>query len=196
MPAFLDIAAKDFKSQSKGDILTISGVACSEDPSGRMVGIEITDTTVTKALHYVYDWKVDFSHTLVNQNAQGWRFRVEVDPAYISMSEVGKGELKSGMQDHVETSEYWEGSQVVSFTSDSMTVDIPKNGVYQTASGLSDIDYLKLLKSDFSDIFKVRLKASRYHVSESDVDIIIIAGGFMQITEEQALNQILDKLDE
>ena len=197
MPVFLDIAALDFKSQTKGDILSITGSFCSEDPSGRMVGIEITDATLEETLHYIQSWKVDFSHTLENQNANFWWITIAVDPAYISMSGVGTAELKEGMQVHVEsTTGYWEGTTVVNFTSSSMTVKIPKNGVYQTANELSALDYLKLLKSDFSDVFKVRLKAKRYYVASADVDQIISAGGFMQITKAQALTKIIDKLSE
>ena len=197
MPAFLDIAAMDLKSYDKGDIISIAPDMCSQDPSGRMVGVEITDTTVEESLRYVHDWQVDFEHTLVGQNAFGWQYTISVDPIYISASDVGRGELKDKMITHIEnSSNYWEGSAVVSFTSNSMTVNIPKDGPYQTAHGLDNIDYLKLLKSDFSDIFKTRLKASRYHVSESDVDTIIAAGGFMQITKAQALNKVIDKLEQ
>ena len=194
MPAFIDIAARDLKSYNKGDIIGIAG-RCST-PTDKIVGVEITDATINQSLHYVYGWYIDFSHTLVNQNENGWRFEIEVDPAYISASDVGKDELKAGMQDHVESNEYWEGSSVVSFTSNSMVVDIPKDGIYQTANELSNLDYLKLLKSNFSDVFKIRLFPSRYHASAAQVDQIIAAGGFIQITKEQALNKIIDKLEE
>lgn len=100
------------------------------------------------------------------------------------------------MQDHVENSEYWDGSQVVSFTSSSMTVDVPKNGIYQMASGLNNLDYLKLLKSNFRDVFRTQLNVSRYHFSESDVDAVIAAGGTVTRTKQQAITHMLDKLEE
>ncbi len=101
------------------------------------------------------------------------------------------------MQDHCNGgSEYWEGCNVVSFTASSMTVDIPKNGVYQTANGLSDLDYLKLLKSDFSDIFMTVLNVRRYYFLEADVDTAISQGGQITLTKAQALNKVQDRLDD
>jgi len=146
--------------------------------------------------HYINDWHIDFRHVFVAENELGWRYRIEVDPIYISASDVGKQEVKSEMVSLVESGEYWEGSRVFKIKSDYMTVDIPKNGVYQTASGLSDLDYLKLLKKDFSDVFRQRLNVSRYHFSEADVDTVIAAGGTIEQTKLQALNKVLDKLEE
>jgi hypothetical protein len=199
MPAYITLAAKDFKSYKKGDILSVAieGKQHTISSSGNFVGVEITGATGEQVKHFTLDWQVDFSHTLNSENAFGWQFIIEVDPAYISMSNVGKAELKDGMQDHINnTSKYWEGSTVVGFTSNSMTVNIPKNGPYQTANGLSDIDYLKKLKRDFSDIFKTRINPHRYHFSEADVDIVLANGGTITVTKEVALNKIIDKLDE
>ena len=156
----------------------------------------ISDATHAEAQHYIEGWVIDFSHTIENQNANFWWITIEVDPAYIDASETSRAELKAGMQDHVTTTEYWEGTSVVSFTSSSMTVKIPKNGVYQTAEGLSNLDYLKLLKSDFSDVFKTFLKIRRYHFSGAGVDTVIAQGGSITITKAQALNNIIDRLDE
>jgi len=198
MPAYLDIAARDLTSYKKGDIVAIAieGKQCSVDPSGAFVGLTISDASRDQVHHYVNDWKIDFKHTLNGQNAFGWQYIIEVDPIYISVSEVGKAELKSKMQDHINNSPYWEGSEVVAFTTISMTVNIPKNGPYQTAHGLDNIDYLKLLKSDFSDIFKARLNIRRYHFSEADVDQVIAGGGAITLTKAQALSKIIDRLEE
>ena len=156
----------------------------------------ISDASHAEAQHYIEGWEIDFSHTLDNQNNNFWWVIIEVDPAYIDASETSKTELKTSMQDHVVNSKYWAGSSVVSFTSSSMTVKIPKGGTYQTAEGLSNLDYLKLLKSDFSDIFKTFLKIRRYHFSEADVDNVIAQGGEITITKAQALNNIIDRLTE
>jgi len=199
MPAYLDIAARDLTSYKKGDIVAVAieGKQCSIDPSGALIGLTISDATREQVHHYIHDWKVDFLHTLNSQNAFGWQYIIEVDPIYISASDIGKAELKDKMQDHVNGgSQYWEGCQAVGFTSNSMTVNIPKDGPYQTAHGLDNIDFLKLLKSDFSDIFRTRLNVRRYHFSEADVDQVIADGGAITLTRAQALNRIIDRLEQ
>ena len=157
----------------------------------------ITDASREEVHNYVSHWVIDFQHVLENQNANFWWITISVDPIYISASNVGAAELKTTVQDHVTSvSEYWEGTSVVSFTSSSMTVKIPKNGVYQVANGLTALEYLNLLKSDFSDVFKTTINFSRYHFSEADVDTAIANGGRIEITKAQALNRALDKLEE
>ncbi len=198
MPTYLDIAARDLTTYKKGDVVGISieGKQCSVDPSGAFIGLIISDATREEVHHYIHDWQIDFEHTLISENASGWRYKIKVDPVYISASNIGKAELKTGMQNHITSAEYWAGSSVFSFTTSSMTVDIPKNGTYQTTKGLSDVDYLKLLKADFRDIFKVRLNASRYHFSDADVDQVIADGGSITLTKAQTLNKVIDKLGE
>ena len=198
MPAYIDIAARDLTSYKKGDIvgIAIEGKECSQDPSGAFICLIISDATREEVHHYINDWMIDFRHVFVNENADGWRYRIEVDPIYISASDVGKQEIKAEMVNLVETGEYWEGSSVFKIKNDYMTVDIPKNGVYQTSSGLSDFDYLSLLKKDFSDVFSQRLNISRYHFSDADVDTVIADGETITLTKLQALNRVLDKLEE
>jgi len=156
----------------------------------------ISDASREEVHHYISDWTIDFRHVYVGENDDGWRYRIEVDPVYISASKVGKQEMKAEMVSLIENGEYWEGSSVFKIKVDYMTVDIPKNGVYQTASGLSDFDYLKLLKSDFSDVFRQRLNISRCHFSDEDVDTVIADGGTITLTKLQALNRVLDRLEE
>lgn len=148
--------------------------------------------------HYAFGWEVDFVHVLVDQDQDSWTYRLEVDPALISASDVGKAEMKTAMRDHIESgSEYWEGSQVLSFGPNSITVQIPKNGPYQVANGMSDNNYRKLLRSDFSDIFKTVINIRRYHFSESDVDDLVNNhGGQRTVTAAQAMSVIIDRLDE
>ena len=198
MPAYLDIAALDFKDWKKGDIvgLAIEGKQCSVDPTGRLVCVVITDANREEVQQYTEEWNMYFRHVYVSENDLGWRYRIEVDPVYISASGLGKDEVKDAMVYLIENDEYWEGSSVFKIRTDYMTVDIPKNGPYQTASGLSDLDYLKLLKSNFSDVFRTTLNISRYHFSEADVDLAIANGGRVEITKLQALNRALDKLEE
>lgn len=198
MPAYIDIAARDLTSYKKGDIvgIAIEGKECSQDPTGAFICLVISDATREEVHHYINDWSIDFRHVFINENDLGWIYRIEVDPIYISASDVGKQEMKAEMVSLIENGEYWQGSSVFKIKVDYMTVDIPKNGVYQTASGLSDFDYLKLLKSNFRDVFRARLNISRYHFSEADVDTVIADGGTITLTKLQAMNKVLDRLEE
>jgi hypothetical protein len=198
MPAYIDIAARDLTSYAKGDIvgIAIEGKQCSISPSNAFICLIISDATRDQVHHYINQWTIDFRHVYVSENDNGWRYRIEVDPIYISASNVGKQEMKTEMVDLIENGEYWEGCSVFKVKIDYITIDIPKNGVYQTASGLSDFDYLKLLKSDFSDVFRARLDVSRYHFSDADVDTVIADGGTIELTKLQALNRVLDKLED
>ncbi len=199
MTARLIVASEDLRSYPKGSIICI---VTGDKPFGpntetKFVQLTISDATREEAHKYVDHWVVDFSHTLINENASGWRFRIEVDPIYVSVSNVGKDVMKAKMQDFVtRTGSEWEGCVVQNFTTSSMTVRVPKNGVWQTAKSLSDIDYLKALKRDFSDIFRTTLRIDRYHFAEADVDAAITAGRQATITKAQALSKLIDRLDE
>jgi len=196
MPVSFTIAKVDVSPHVKGDIVSIVPRIRDMWDHDLFIGVVVPDATREEARHFIHSWKVDFKHTLNSENAFGWQYTIEVDPVYISASEIGKSELKDRMQDHVNnTSKYWEGSQVVSFSPNSMTVNIPKNGPYQTAKELSNLDYLKLLKSDFSDIFKTVINVRRYHFSEADVDQVVALGNVVTLTKAQVLNKILDRLD-
>lgn len=200
MTAKLVVSALDMDAYKKGDVIGI--VPMGEDYGGsevppNFVRITVTNVDNPEALAYMDTWDVDFEHTLINQNAQGWRYRVEVDPAWISASETGKNEMKAEMQVYVENDEYWEGSQVVSFSTSSMTVDIPKNGVYQTANGLSDVEYLSLLKMGFADVFKTVLNVRRYYFNEATVDNALLqVDGEVSMLKSVALSALVDRLGE
>lgn len=200
MPAYLDIAARDLTSYKKGDIvgIAIKGKEGSQDPSGAFITLIISDATREQAYRFIRDWKIDFSHTLVSQNAFGWQFLIEVDPVYISASGIGRASIKSKMRSHIDyapSNSPWNGCLVALFTANSMTVNVPKNGTYQTAKGLDNIDYLAVLKSEFRDIFRKQLLPRRYHFSEADVDQVIAAGGTITLTKVQVLNKVFDKLE-
>jgi len=78
-----------------------------------------------------------------------------------------------------------------------LVVDIPKNGIYQTAQGLTNTAYLQALKSDFSDIFRESIAVRRYYFLEADVDAAYaLPNGQVTLTTAQALAKIVDKLSE
>lgn len=200
MPAYLDIATRDLDTFKKGDIVSISikGKGGSIDPTGAFITLIISDATREQAYRYIRDWKIDFSHTLVSQNAFGWQFLIEVDPVWISASGIGRASVKDKMRSHIDNARAgspWQGCMVALFSVNSMTVNVPKNGTYQTTKGLDNIDYLGALKSDFRDIFRSQLMPRRYYFSEADVDQVVAAGGTITLTKVQVLSKVLDKLE-
>jgi hypothetical protein len=202
MPAKLLVAAQDLNIHTKGDVVAV--VPEGADFGNRetlpyFVRLTVSDATREQVHHYNNVWNIDFKHTLVSENALGWRYRIEVDPIYISVSDIGKSEMKVRMRDHcvpTNPDSMWYGSSIFSFSSNEMVVDIPKDGPYQTAKGLSGTAYLKLLRDDFSDIFRTKLQIRRYYFDPVDVDAAIAAGGEVTVTAVQALNKMKDRLEE
>lgn len=204
MPAKLSVAGVDMKGRyTKGDIISVlpeGGDWGNRQVPPNWVRLEITDATTAQAQQYLEGWSIDFVFTLVNQNASGWRYRVEVDPAVISASGVGKNDLKSEMQSlitYAEPDSLWDGCSTVNFKSDGWTVDIPKNGPYQTATGDTDEEYRQELKADVQDKFTAAVALRRYRFADADVDYALgQPNGYVAITKAQALNKIIDKLED
>ena len=207
MPARLVIAARPITRDGvlkyiKGDIVSIvpdGGDWGTKVKPPDYIRLEISDTTTAQATQYIEQWIVDFKHTLVSQNGSGWRYQVEVDDVYVDVSQRSKVMIRGTMITHIDeaTSGPWEGCATVSFTPTTLVVDIPKNGIYQTAQGLTNTAYLQALKSDFSDIFREALALRRYHFPEADVDAAYgLLDGYVVLTTAQALPKLLDKLDE
>jgi hypothetical protein len=140
----------------------------------------LTDCEPADVDHFLWGWDIKYKFTKLNENDLGYRYKVEVDPAYISASNVGKQEIKLEMQGWADDM----GFSVVNFTSDSMTIDIPK------PANLLEI------KSMFADVFDDTLDIRRYYFSSDDVDGVVNNGGEHTMTKTQALNFIIDKLDE
>jgi len=207
MPARLVIAARPFirngvTTMQKGDIASLLPEGAeygSREVPPDYVRLEISDATNAQVLQYITGWDVDFKHTLVSQNGSGWRYQVEVDDIYIDASQRSKVQIKGNMIRHIDdaTSGPWEGCATVSFTPTQLVVDIPKNGIYQTAQSMNNTAYLQALKSDFSDIFRESIAVRRYYFLEADVDAAYaLPNGQVTLTTAQALAKIVDKLSE
>ena len=207
MPARLVIAARPFirngvTQYQKGDIVSLvteGGVFGTKEVPPDFVRLEISDATTAQVQQYIEGWTVDFKHTLVSQNVSGWRYRLEVDDIYIDASQRSKVMIRQNMIEHIDdaTSGPWEGCATVSFTPTQLVVDIPKNGIYQTAQSMDNTAYLLALKADFSDIFMESFAIRRYYFLEADVDAAYaLPNGQVTLTTTQALAKIVDKLTE
>ena len=147
----------------------------------------ITDTPASVVEHFLNDWKIKYLHSIVAENELGYRLMVEVDPAYISASDVGKDQIKTEMQDWVESID----GVVHAFTQSSMTFDVPKPlMLYGDPATLAD------LRAAFDDVFDDVLDIRRYYFLPVDVDWAVDQGGFIEVTQAQALAKLQDKLAE
>lgn len=167
----------------KGYPVAVKDVPCvwgSAEGLPDFIHLILTDCEASQVESFLDGWDIKYDFTIVNENELGYRLRAEVDPIYISASDMGKNEIKTEMQDWATNL----GFSVVNFTSSSMTVDVPK-----PANTLQ-------LKIDFNDAFSSVLDIRRYYFSSSDVDGVVSSGGEMTLTRTQALNNIVDKLDE
>jgi hypothetical protein len=165
------IAAIDHKVQKRGEVVDIKPGGhewgLKEQPPN-YVHLTILNATRDQVCSYLEEWQIDFRFEILAENEQEWRIKVSVDPMYISASGGGRHMI----------------GQVINWTTDSMTADIPKP------------NDLVLLKEQFSDVFKTVLDFRRYRFSDADVDKALSQAGKISMTKQQAQNRIIDKLTE
>jgi len=142
--------------------------------------LTLSDCDASQVENFLDGWDIKFKHTVINENDLGYRIKIEVEPIYISASDVGKTEIKESMRDWTEDL----GFTVQNFTNNSMTLDIAK-----------PVNLLQV-KIDFADVFDDVLSIRRYYFSHNNVDSVVSSGGKITLTKAQALNFIIDKLEE
>jgi len=180
--AELLISANNANTQQVGEVVDTKPddhVWGRKEQPPNYVHLTITGAPREQVAEYIGAWNIRFQHEILSEDADNYRIRVSVDPIYISVSESGKHVLKTTMQDWVQSN---YNGMVVSFASDSMTVDIPK-----------PVD-LAEVKLNFADIFDNVLGPRRYHFSVADVNTAISNGGKITLTKAQALSRVIDKL--
>lgn len=181
--ADLLISANNMNTQQIGEVVDTKPdgqVWGRKEQPPNYVHLTVTGATRDEVVDYISFWNIRFQHEILVENAQGYRIRTSVDPIYIAASELGKHAMKANMQDWAQNR--WNAT-VVAFTSDSMTVDIPK-----------PVD-LAAMKLDFADYFDTTLGPRRYHFSAADVNTALANGGKITLTKAQALARVIDKLD-
>jgi hypothetical protein len=184
MPVEMLIAAQDLNTSKKGDIIRVKDQPCtwgSLHTLPRYIIVTISNATKNQVDQYIDNWPLEFEHEILAENDQGYRVRVSVDPALVSASDVGKAQMRDEMRQWLVEA---HGAVNVSFTSSSLTADLPK-----------PID-LQEVKAQFHDFFSGMFQTHRYHFSDADVDTVINAGGTVTITRQVALTKIVDKLSE
>jgi len=144
VPVYLDIAARNIRNTyEKGDVVGVGVDHFSDDPTGALVGVCITDIHDNKQVEkYAKRWKLILDFTIDAENDEGWRVVVSANPACISASGVGRDEIKQHMVDFIGNDPAFSRTGVRipagGFTPSSLTLLIPKGGPVQTARGLSD----------------------------------------------------------
>ena len=184
MPVELLISNTDANYQQRGEI-----VAYYESPHEwgnkeqlpGYVHLTISDASLEQVGNFLERWQIKFQHEILAENEQGYRIKVSVDPVWISVSDIGKDQMKTKMLDWAQN-EY--NCQQVNFTNELMTVDVPK-----------PVDLVQM-KKDFADIFDQVLNARRYYFSASEMDKAVSKGGKITMNKQQALNKVIDKLSE
>ena len=216
-PTHLIVAAMDLPGKfSKGDIVETMGAGHTIGDwiaPPKFILATITDKSRNQVSAYLKSWNIIFIHTLLNQNDDGWRFEIAVDPAVISASELNKNEIKQIMADYLERqaiswNSYWYKSAIFGWTASSITIDIPKPSQGNPAYDGLDPEwilyyesdwpgFLRQLEHDFHDKFSEVANVRRYKFNPDSVDSVIAnLNGVWEGTHTQALNHIIDKLAE
>lgn len=192
MPYRMIIWAQDREDgkRVKGDLLTLLRIdqdwgSLSVPP--RYVRVEVTDGATWENAHaWVSNWRIQYVFTTLDDQPTYAQYRVEVDPDLIAVGGLGRDEMKQEMRDFIEDAppdSIWYGSTIDLFGISSMTVTVPKPHIKSN------------LKADFKDKFETKL-GRRYYFKESGVDWALAQGGEVQVTQAQAINNLVDRLTE
>lgn len=187
MTAKMLIAAQDLSRNPKGDIIAVlsdGGDFGGKEILPKFIRLIVSDATTAEATAYLTQWGKVFSYSIINENAQGYRIRIEVDPAVISVSGNG-AEVNQELKDYV-LSGMEQALNVTLHAQDgiSITVDVEKPVDLQRA------------KLDLNDKFAEVISTTRYYFDDATVDAAIAAGGEFTRTKAQVVALLRDKLDD
>jgi hypothetical protein len=130
---------------------------------------------------FLGEWSTGvFKATVQLENADGYRVRIEMDPSVISVSGLNKS-VKIAVRDYLQNT--WNAG-IRSYGDDYVVVDIPK-----------PVD-LQVAWKDMKDVFHERYEMRRYYFSSEDVDYALSQGGVIELTRDQALSHVKDRLAE
>lgn len=151
-----------------------------------IIRVTITDKEKAEVDGYLDQVVKLFKYTIVAQNAQGVRARVEVDDAVTGLNFPG---VKQEIKDYI---------------LNGADVEVPVTQVSQTASEIVvDIELpddanrtptLKQMQSNINDVGSEVIVKRRYYFESAAVDSVVSGGGETSITAAQAINNIIDRL--
>lgn len=142
----------------------------------------ITDKTKEQVENYLAPLRSVFEYTVLGQNAQGKRIRIEIEPKIVEIFGAGKG-MRQELYEWLQEVYQAENVPAQSNPPYSYVLDFPD----------PDLD-LQQLKLEFEDEAVDSLAPHRYHFSETDMDILVASGGVLSLTGNQAATRIIDRL--
>lgn len=144
------------------------------------VVIRITDATKDQVIHFIKKWKTNFTHEILAENVSGYRIKISVHPRVVSVFGQNQG-LKTAIK--LELVGNW-GAVIFDAALDQqyVTIDIPKPV------------NLQALKVDILDKFEQDLDVCINYFTVADVDLVIAAGGYMEMNKAQALAKLKNRL--
>lgn len=181
--AELLVSATNINTQQIGEIVDSKPdghVWGTREQPPNYVHVTVTGATHAEVQAYLNTWPIRYRHQIQVDNPIRYRIKVDVDPAVVSASGMGRAQLRAAMGDWIEA-EY--NGTVVATGSERLIFDVPK-----------PVDLFQLAL-DFADIFDWILSFRRYHFAASDVATWLTAGGHATLTKAQALAAIVDKLE-
>lgn len=196
MPCEILIAAKDLNHSKRGYPKNVKDIPCvwgkKECPPGYVI-LRITDASADQVEHFMQQWLKMFSYQIVNENEQGYRIRITVDPALISASNINK-ELRAELKDDIQTT---YAASIYSYDGYEAVVDVPKPIVADAGKKTERVLTLQELKAEIHDKF-AEVIDHRFHYFDSNaVDYALLQpSGIVERTKVQALAMVRNKLDE
>lgn len=152
--------------------------------------LHVTDAAAAQIQPHMAAVVNTFTHTIQNENANGWRIRIDVNPNIPALYGIDKGvrnELRDLLVDN------W-GGQVFDYDNvnhEYAVIDFPKPLIYIPTS---EEKTLADIKDEVKDKFEGQVFRRRYKFSESDVDQVIAAGGKVDQTFAQVASKVIDRL--
>jgi len=163
----------------------------SKEGPPEFVILHVTDATAAQIQGYMDAVVNTLTYTIQAENENGWRIRIDVNPAIPRDYGLDKG-VRNDMRDMLVAD--W-GGQVFDYDNvnhEYAVMDFPKPLMYIPTN---EERTLLALKSDVHDKFVDVLFRRRYRFSESDVDQVLGLGGKVDQTLAQVNAKVIDRLD-
>lgn len=168
---------------AKGDIVCVTDAALGprgekEGPPAYVV-VYVTNADMDDVDRYYKTLEKYYDYSIVNQNTEGYRLRVEVDPAVISVNG-----LNAVLSD-----------RIVPYVQNHPTLVYVSHTDTEVVADRAKPADLPAMKEEFNALFASVSAFSQLYFSESDVDAALGAGGVVSYTKAQIIGKLNDKLD-
>lgn len=199
MPCEILIAAEDKNHSKKGYPKQVKDVPASppvwgkkEGPPGYVI-LRITDARKDQVEHFLEQWHKTFVYEIVNENDQGYRIKVTVDPALVSVSNVNKT-IRANLKTYIQNV---FGAVIHSYDDYEVVVDVPKPITSKPGTEWEMVLTLQELKEDIHDKFAEVIDHRFYYFEGTDVDYALTEpGGIVEKTKAQVLDMVRSKLED